>query len=92
MRRRERKPDAAGLVPGELADREHPLWRDHGAYVAFMAERGWPRTTLERMGADPGPAHRRRAAVEGWARQQGIVSAEHPGFLDWRRLRGMELL
>lgn len=77
--------------PKVLGDPSDPLWSDRAGWLAFMAERGWTLPSAERMGVPATPERRRRAAVDGWARDHGITHDRWPSAPDRPRLRAMGL-
>lgn len=88
---RKRKPTLTSGVPAELADRDAAVWHDHAEYVAYMDAHGYALSIRDRFGAG-WPESRRRAAVEGWAHDEGIVRDDVPAFLDYHRLDALEVL
>lgn len=83
-------------APPELADRDHPVWRDQRAYRRYMDGHGWSMSPSERMGVPSSPANRRSAAAAAWAVTAGACTrtygdGKHPS-ADWGALRAAGLI
>ncbi len=89
MKRRARpRPAIAAGVPAELGNPDDPVWHNQAAYRAYMAERGWRLPASERFRVPASPPYRRRCAIGGWARTNGMTSGANP---DWHELSTLGL-
>lgn len=80
--RKRLRADRAPQVPVELVEEDEPLWRDLEASRAWFQVNG----LNPGLAFNSGPASRRKAAIIGWAIENGFASEKWPQFPDWHRV------
>jgi len=103
--KRTAQPAPPAGIPPELLDPRHDVWRENESTDYWRAVAGLPGTPpvttirAQPMPGDPpspnfgkGGRVRHHRAVSDWARANGYTRTDHPGWVDYRRLRELGLL
>jgi hypothetical protein len=82
------------VVPRELADPDHPVWRDRDRCLRFLRKHGLEGGEVAGDWLDDGPGthphNRRNHASAEWGLANGITAG--PNHADWNQLRVMGLI